>query len=71
MLRSILLVLVFLLLTVGCATSPTRRRQLILFSEVELEQMGAASFEQQKQEVPLTQNAGTSRRRRPIRSASI
>jgi predicted Zn-dependent protease len=59
--HSILSLPILLFLAVGCATSPTGRRQLILFSEAELEQMGAASFEQQKQAVPVTRSAGTSR----------
>lgn len=48
-------------LSVGCATSPTGRSQLILYSDTELDEMGAASFEQQKQEVPVTRDVGTSR----------
>lgn len=42
------------LLMVACATSPTGRRQVLLYSEVQLEQMGVASFEQQKQEVRVS-----------------
>lgn len=43
-----------LVLLTACATSPTGRSQLLLYSDVELDQMGAASFEQQKQDVPVT-----------------
>jgi predicted Zn-dependent protease len=45
---------------VACATSPTGRSQVLLYSDVELDQMGAASFEQQKSEVPVTGDASTS-----------
>lgn len=39
-------------LAVACATSPTGRRQLNLVSDAEIEQMGAAAFEQMKQKTP-------------------
>ena len=42
-----------LLCAVACATSPTGRRQLVLYSDEQLAQMGAASFDQQKQEIPV------------------
>jgi predicted Zn-dependent protease len=49
------------LLGLACATSPTGRSQLILYSDAELDAIGAASFEQQKESVPLTQHASTNR----------
>lgn len=49
-----LLGLLGLMTTPGCATSPTGRSQLLLYSEAQLDQMGAASFEQQKEEVPVS-----------------
>ena len=48
-------------LLAACATSPTGRNQLLLYSDAELDQMGAASFEQQKQEVPVSSNGVTNR----------
>jgi predicted Zn-dependent protease len=52
---------VFALALAACATSPTGRNQLLLYSDAELDQMGAASFEQQKQEIPLSTNAVANR----------
>ncbi len=49
------------LLLASCATSPTGRSQLLMYSDVELDQMGAASFEQQKQDVPTSGDAVTNR----------
>ncbi len=46
---------------VACATSPTGRSQVLLYSEAELDQMGAASFEQQKRDLPQSANAGVNR----------
>lgn len=45
----------------ACAISPTGRAQLVLYSDRELAQMGAASFAQQKQDVPVATNATTNR----------
>lgn len=69
--RSILHVLVLLSAALACATSPTGRSQLILFSDAELDQMGAASFEQQKQEIPVTQDAAKSRYVECVASAIV
>lgn len=44
---------------VACASSPTGRNQLILFPESEMAQMGAASFQDIKQNTPLARDAGT------------
>lgn len=41
----------------ACETSPTGRRQLIMVSDSEINQMGAASFKQMQQKIPATQNA--------------
>jgi predicted Zn-dependent protease len=60
-LLGLVLAVVLVALVAGCATSPTGRSQLILFSDGELDQMGAASFEHQKQQVPLAQSARTNR----------
>lgn len=42
-----------LLFSAACATSPTGRRQLILVSDAELGQTGAAAFDQMKQKTPV------------------
>ncbi len=51
---TVLVALFPLLSLVACATSPTGRNQLLLYSDADLDQMGAASFEQQKKEVPIS-----------------
>jgi len=46
-----------LLLLAGCATAPeTGRKQLILISPAQETEMGIASFEQMKKEVPINRN---------------
>ena len=47
--RRIIIVSVLLSLLVACATSPTGRRQLKLFSGDEIAQMGIQSYQQMKQ----------------------
>lgn len=51
--------LLLLCCALACATSPTGRRQFVLYSDEDLAQMGAASFDQQKQEVPVSTNSET------------
>ncbi|GIU40205.1 M48 family metallopeptidase [Shewanella colwelliana] len=53
-----LMMLVILTLLAGCAThqSPTGRGQTLLFSAQEMDQMGAASFEEMKKQQPLSKN---------------
>ena len=58
--RGVLAAFALVCLVLACATSPTGRSQLLIYSDAELDQMGAASFEQQKQEVPVTVNARSS-----------
>lgn len=41
----------------GCATSPLGRRQLILFPESQMAQLGVAAFDKMKTEVPLSKDA--------------
>jgi len=50
-----------LLLCAACATSPLGRSQLILFPEEEIAQMGAASFNELKQQTPPSSDATTNR----------
>jgi len=45
------------LLLAACASSPLGHRQLQLFSQSELAQMGAESYRQIKQETPISHNA--------------
>jgi predicted Zn-dependent protease len=52
--------LVLLLLVIACATSPTGRSQLKLYSSAQLDQMGVASFQQMKREVPVSRERATS-----------
>jgi predicted Zn-dependent protease len=58
MVRIRIAVLVFALAS-GCASSPTGRSQLLLYSDTQLAEMGAASFAEQKRDVPLTGDAKT------------
>ena len=46
-------------LTFGCASSPTGRSQLILYPDSQLAEMGAASFAEQKREVPVAKDVRT------------
>lgn len=54
MMRIIPYLLLFLLLS-ACSSSPTGRHQLILFSDSQMNDMGAASFTQLKQQNPPSQ----------------
>jgi predicted Zn-dependent protease len=47
------------LFVLACATSPTGRSQVLLYSDAELDQMGAASFEQQKREIAVSADTST------------
>jgi predicted Zn-dependent protease len=51
--------LLVLALAAGCASSPTGRSQLLLYSDTQLAEMGAASFAEQKRDVPLSKDAST------------
>lgn len=46
---------------VACATSPTGRSQLMLVSEAQVAQMGAAAFDQMKEQTPPSNDAGVNR----------
>lgn len=54
--KRLLISAVLLSLLSGCAQSPTGRTQLAFMSKSKLEQMGAQSFEQMKQEIPISKN---------------
>lgn len=57
--RSTLLLLV--IFASACATSPTGRSQLRLFPDSQMTQMGIASYEQMKQQTPVSKNAAINR----------
>lgn len=58
--RHLLLGIALVTLVTACATSPLGRRQLILVSDAEMSQMGAASFNDMKQKIPQTKDGKTS-----------
>ncbi len=59
--RNLISVLLTALVTVACATSPTGRPQLKLFSSADLAEMGAASYQQIKKETPIEQSSRVNR----------
>lgn len=54
--RRIFLLIVVAVIVVGCAVSPTGRRQLMLFPDSEMDAMGAAAFAQIREEMPESDN---------------
>jgi len=66
-----LLLALALLTALACATSPLGRRQLLLYSDAEVAQMGAASFDQQKKETKVATNATENRYVRCIADAIL
>ena len=46
-----------LVVALGCATSPTGRRQLKLFPDAEMAQMGVAAYDKLKTEMPVSDDA--------------
>ncbi|MBW2274331.1 MAG: M48 family metallopeptidase [Deltaproteobacteria bacterium] len=55
----LVVVVVVVAALVACATSPTGRRQLVLFSGADMDAMGFATFDQMKSELPQSENAAT------------
>jgi predicted Zn-dependent protease len=49
-------VVITALFIIGCSTSPTGQRQLLLFPESQMADMGAAAYTQMKTEIPSTQD---------------
>ncbi|WP_261818265.1 M48 family metallopeptidase [Vibrio gallicus] len=47
---------IFAIILVGCSTSPTGRNQVILFSDSQMSQLGADSFQQMKKEQPISKD---------------
>jgi predicted Zn-dependent protease len=58
--RHLVIALALVTLIAACATSPLGRRQLILVSDSEMSQMGAASFSDMKSKIPQTKDGKTS-----------
>jgi predicted Zn-dependent protease len=56
-----LLMLILLLQLAACATSPTGRKQLKLFPESQMAQMGITSYQQMKQQTPLSKDSFTNK----------
>ncbi|MGL4222300.1 MAG: M48 family metalloprotease, partial [Shewanella sp.] len=51
-----------LMMTIGlaaCSASPTGRNQLLLFSDNDMSHLGAQSFTQMKQEIPISKDSKT------------
>ncbi|MES1923924.1 M48 family metallopeptidase [Salinisphaera sp. T31B1] len=59
--RRLTAALVFTLLLAACATSPTGRSQLQLFSEDTIAQMGVKSYQQMKQQEPIDTSTADNR----------
>lgn len=51
-----------LLLVTACATSPTGQRQLRLYSETQMAEMGAASYAEMKEKTPASKRTAPTRR---------
>lgn len=56
--RNVAVCCFILLFLTACSTSSTGRSQVSLYSDSELNQMGAVSFEQMKKEVPISTDIG-------------
>ena len=56
-----LFTLIVVVLTSACATSPTGSKQLKLFPESQMAQMGVASYMQMKEQTPLSKSKVTNR----------
>lgn len=59
--RRILIITIFSLTLCACQTSPTGRQQIIIISDTEMSQLGAASFSQMKEGNPPVSNTTLSR----------
>lgn len=54
-----ILMLATLMALTACSSSSTGRKQVMLFSHAELDQMGAASFEEMKKTTPISKDKAT------------
>lgn len=59
MINKIFISLALLQFTFGCTSSPTGRRQLLLFPESQMDQMGVTSFSQMTSKVPTLKDPKT------------
>jgi predicted Zn-dependent protease len=59
--RRLMIAFVTAALVAACSTSPTGRRQLQLFPEEQISEMGVAAFQQLKQKTPVEENPTTKR----------
>jgi len=57
--RTLILIFGIVMMTTGCATSPTGRSQLKLFPETEMARMGISAYEEMKVQTPLVTNDRT------------
>ena len=53
MLRQLIAICIAILIA-GCATSPTNRRQVVLYSESEMARQGEQAYREMQQEMPIT-----------------
>ena len=54
-----LIMLIALITLTACTSSSTGRKQVMLFSDAELDKMGAASFEDMKKKTPISTDKAT------------
>jgi predicted Zn-dependent protease len=59
--RRAFLMSVLVILVAACATSPTGRRQLLLFPESQMTEMGATAFLQMQEQVPISKDPAVNR----------
>jgi len=59
--KNLLIIVLAVATLTGCATSSTGRNQVMLFSEKELDKMGAASFADMKKQVPISKDGPTNK----------
>lgn len=59
--RSLIAAVTAAVLVAACTTSPTGRRQMMMFPENEVNQMGVAAYEEIKQQQKLSQDASVNR----------
>ncbi len=59
--KTLLSASLLLALVTACATSPTGQRQLKLFSDSQLSEMGTASYAEMKKKTPTSKDAGATR----------
>ncbi len=57
--KNFLLLLVLIFILAACSSSTTGRKQVMLFSATELNKMGAASFDEMKQKIPISRHKET------------